>query len=77
MGNRRGLAGQLQRMRREAGLTQMELAERVGTSKSVISRLENAEYGAHSLTMLRRVAEALGKDVEINFVAHQRAAKVG
>ena len=63
-----GLATQLQQLRHEAGLTQIELAELVGTSKSVISRLESARYEAHSLTMLRRIARALGKDIEVEFV---------
>ncbi|MBI1349436.1 helix-turn-helix domain-containing protein [bacterium] len=67
-----GLAVQLQLLRREAGLTQIELAERVGTSKSVISRLESSKYEAHSLTMLKRIAEALGQDVEIRFVDRQK-----
>jgi ribosome-binding protein aMBF1 (putative translation factor) len=36
-------------MRQEAGLSQAELAERVGTTQSVISRLEDADYQGHSL----------------------------
>lgn len=54
--------------RTTAGLTQAELAERVGTSQSVISQLEDAEYEGHSLTMFRRVAAALGSHVEIRLV---------
>jgi ribosome-binding protein aMBF1 (putative translation factor) len=45
--------------REAAGLTQRELAERVGTSRSVITRLEDADYRGHSLAMLRRIADAL------------------
>jgi ribosome-binding protein aMBF1 (putative translation factor) len=37
--------------RTAAGLTQKQLAERVGTRRSVISRLEDADYGGHSLSM--------------------------
>jgi len=55
-------------LRAEAGLTQRELAERVGTTASVISRLEDADYDGHSLAMLKRVASALGKRLEIRFV---------
>jgi ribosome-binding protein aMBF1 (putative translation factor) len=54
--------------RTEAGLTQRELAKRVGTSASVICRLEDADYEGHSMAMLRRIAEALGKRVELRFV---------
>lgn len=52
----------------EAGLSQKELAERVGTTQSVISRLEDADYEGHSLPMLRRIAFALKKNLEIRLV---------
>ena len=54
--------------RQNVGLTQSELAMRVGTTQSVISRLEDAEYCGHSLLMLYRVAEAVGKRVEVRFL---------
>src|SRR5205823_13205204 len=54
-------------LRSGAKLTQAELANRVGTTPSVISRLEDADYEGHSLSMLRRVADALGMRVEIRF----------
>jgi ribosome-binding protein aMBF1 (putative translation factor) len=56
-------------LRKKAGLTQKELARLVNTTPSVISRLEDADYEGHSLAMLRRIAEALGKRVEIRFVS--------
>ena len=40
----------------------------VGTATSVICRLEDADYGGHSLTMLKRIAAALNKKIEIRFV---------
>src|SRR5271165_3833551 len=55
-------------MRTAAGLSQRELAKRVGTTASVICRLEDADYEGHSLTMLKRIAEAVNKRVEIRFV---------
>jgi len=55
-------------LRTQAGLTQKELARRVGTTQSVVSRLEDADYQGHSLTMLLRVASALHKRVEITVV---------
>jgi transcriptional regulator with XRE-family HTH domain len=61
------LARTLYRLRSGAGLTQEELARRIGTTASVISRLEDADYNSHSLTMLRRIAAALGRRVEIRF----------
>ena len=61
-------------LRNKAGLTQKELAKLVGTTASVISRLEDADYQGDSLAMLRRVAAALDKRVEIRFVTSKRAA---
>jgi len=63
------VARKIYKLRRDAGLTQQELAELVGTSHSVISRLEDDDYEGHSLAMLRRIAAALDRKVEIRFVA--------
>jgi ribosome-binding protein aMBF1 (putative translation factor) len=54
--------------RTEAGLTQKELAQAVGTTQSVISQLESAEYKGHSLSMLERIAKALNRRVEVRLV---------
>ena len=62
-------------LRNKAGLTQKQLARLVGTTASVISRLEDADYEGHSLSMLRRVAAALDKRVEIRFVPVRRKAR--
>ena len=59
------LAIQLVSLRRKAGLSQKELAKRVGTSQQQISRLESPSYEGHSLSMLRRVAEVLGATVRV------------
>ena len=59
-------------LRTKAGLSQRELAKRVGTSVSAICRLEDADYEGHSLSMLKRIAEALDKRVEIRFVSTKR-----
>jgi transcriptional regulator with XRE-family HTH domain len=61
------VARSIYRIRTEAGLTQQDLATRIGTTASVISRLEDADYSGHSLAMLRRIAAALGRRVEIRF----------
>jgi len=54
--------------RTAAGLTQAQLAERVGTTQSAIARLEDADYEGHTLRMLDRIAAALGQRVEVTFV---------
>ncbi|MFZ5450347.1 MAG: helix-turn-helix domain-containing protein [Thermodesulfobacteriota bacterium] len=46
-------------LRKQAGLTQKELAKLIGTTQSVISRLEDADYEGHSLSMLSRIAAGL------------------
>jgi transcriptional regulator with XRE-family HTH domain len=51
-----------------AGLTQQQLADRVGMHQSAIARLEDADYDGHSLKTLERVASVLGKRVVIAFV---------
>ena len=63
------IARQIYTLREKAGLTQRELARLVGTTASVICRLEDADYEGHSLAMLRRIAGALDKRVEIRFVS--------
>ena len=59
--------------RTQAGLTQEELAERIGSKQPVIARLEDADYEGHSLTMLQRIAEALNLALNIRFVAKEQA----
>ena len=62
------VAREVIRLRLERGLTQEQLAERVGTRQSGISRLENAS-GKPSLGFLQKVAEALGAKIEIRLVS--------
>lgn len=66
------IARRIFELRTKAGLTQQELADRVGTSKSAICRLEDADYEGRSLSMLKRIAEALDKGVEIRFLPAKR-----
>lgn len=54
-------------LRTEAGLTQKQLAQRINTQQSVISRIEDADYDGHSLALLQRIATALGKNLRIEF----------
>jgi len=63
-------------LRKRAGLTQQQLAKLAGTTASVICRLEDADYQGHSLAMLKRVANALNKRVELRFVNAHRNPKV-
>jgi ribosome-binding protein aMBF1 (putative translation factor) len=62
------IATQIYNLRKRAGLSQRQLAARVGTTASVICRLEDSDYEGHSLSLLKRIAAALGKHVKIVFV---------
>ena len=56
-------------------IRQRELAKLLGTTASAICRLEDADYEGHSLAMLRRIATALNKRVEIRFVPVKTAKR--
>ena len=58
---------QIIRARKELNLTQAELAKRVGTQKSNISRFESGNYNP-SLDFLVKVSEALGKSLSIQLI---------
>lgn len=56
------------RSRADRGITQKELASRVGTKQSVISRLESGRANP-SVNFLKKLALALNSHLEINFIA--------
>ena len=60
------VARQIIRLRMDHGLSQEALAERVGTTKSAISRLESGQH-APNLATLEKVAAAFGGHLEIAF----------
>jgi ribosome-binding protein aMBF1 (putative translation factor) len=69
------IARKIRRLRDDAAVTQRQLAKLVGTTASVICRLEDAEYEGHSLAMLNRIAAAMNKRVKIEFVAAPKQRK--
>ena len=66
------IARKIYDLRTKAGMSQRELAKRVGTSASAICRLEDADYDGHSLSLLKRIADALDRRVEIRFLPVKR-----
>ncbi len=60
------LALLVREMREGAELTQTELARKIGTTQSVIARLEDAEYRGQSLPMLERIAAACGVNLKLH-----------
>jgi transcriptional regulator with XRE-family HTH domain len=61
--------------RAAAGITQAEVAERIGTTQSAIARLESGS-GKHSpsLATLRKYAHALGCRLELKLITEARKA---
>lgn len=55
----------IKQARKELGLTQQELAEKSGTSKHYISRIENEKSGIELMT-LKKIVEGLGKRLQIS-----------
>jgi DNA-binding XRE family transcriptional regulator len=56
-------------LRKQAGLTQEQIANALHTQKSNISRLENANStNSPKLSTIEQYAQAVGYEVEINFV---------
>lgn len=65
---RNTVSAQVRALRTDRNLSQGELAELCGTSQSVVSQLENPDYGRHSLTSLRKLAAALDVGLIVQFV---------
>lgn len=71
------IAEEIYQARTESGLTQKQLAARIGTQQSVIARMEDADYQGHSVSMLRKIAAATGKRLGIGFYAKSLARIAG
>ena len=67
------LADQMLKARARAGLTQDAVAERMGTTKSSVSRLESAGKHAPSLATLKRYASAVGCELQVRLVPQKSA----
>jgi predicted transcriptional regulator len=70
------LAERLREMREKQDLSQEEVANRIGTKRSVIARLEKPGYQKYTLTTLKRVARAMGYSIRVEFVPFGRVAKI-
>ena len=66
------IAQQIYDLRESAGLSQKQLAKKIGTTSAMIDNLEMTDYEDHQLgdaiLMLKRVAKAVGKEIEIHFL---------
>ena len=66
---------QLVEARQAAGLTQRQLAERLGVSQAQVSRIEKRGYDAYTLNTLRRYVQALGDGFSLEVQVRQRVAE--
>lgn len=62
------IARMIYELRQDKKLSQTKLAKLIGTTQSVISRLEDADYEGHSLSMLQRIAKAFDCEISISLV---------
>ncbi len=55
-------------LRHKAHLTQEQLAKKVHTTKSAISRYESNSYNGYSVSLLQKIASACGADLRVSFI---------
>lgn len=65
---KRVIAWQLSEEMKKQGLTKVDMAQRMGTSRSSLDRLLNPANDSLALLTLQRAAQALGKQVNIELV---------
>ena len=66
------IAHQLRTIRRDAGLSQAEMAERARVSRVTVARMETLAKGDMSVSALVRLLEAAGYDLKVVKSGHQR-----
>ena len=66
------MAEQLKLARQRAGLSQAELAQRAGVSRTTLARMETLARGDMSVSVLLRLLEGAGYDVQVVKKGHQR-----
>lgn len=72
------IANQIATLRARRGLSQADLARRIGTRQAGVARMERNNYRGYNMKTLAKVAAALGARLEVKFVpnhARMRAAK--
>ena len=69
-----GVAWQIRINRQNRGLSQKSLANAIGTQQSAVSRLEDPEYGGHSLETLMQIARAFDCALAVKFISYSQLA---
>ena len=69
------LAEKIREMRDAVGLTQKQLADKIGTTQSGIARLEDPDYESYSLATLKKIAHFFKKELIIGFEESTSSSK--
>lgn len=70
------LANQIAALRREVGLSQTQLAERIGTKQAGVARMERAGYARFTVATLAKIAAATGARLDIRLTPPARPARL-
>ena len=62
------ISEKIAQLRHKAHLTQDELAKKIHTTKSAISRYESNDYQGYSISLLKKIACACGANLKVSFV---------
>ncbi|MEI8349969.1 MAG: helix-turn-helix transcriptional regulator [Candidatus Omnitrophota bacterium] len=63
-----GIGEQIAKLRHKAKMSQLELARKVDTNRTTISRYESRMYNRYNLSTLLRIGRALHKKLKISYV---------
>ena len=69
-------AHRLRELREEAGLTQAQLAERIGVGQRQVSKIENGDLDSAKIGTIRRYLQAVGGEMTIEYVHRDQRIQV-
>ena len=70
-------AYRLRELREDAGLTQAQVAERIGVCQRQVSKIEHGDLDAAKIGTIRRYLEAVGGSLSLEYVVGDRRVVVG
>jgi ribosome-binding protein aMBF1 (putative translation factor) len=62
------VANQIAVLRARSGMSQAELAAKIGTKQAGVARMERANYTGYTMGTLAKIAAAMGAHLEVRFV---------
>ncbi len=66
------LANQIAKLRERSGLTQAELARRIGTQQAGVARMERSTYRGYTVATLAKIAAATSARLEVRLIPSRR-----